>query len=395
MKKLTLILSLLLSLFAKVPALGSELHLSEAPDVTFCIYSSAEAFNLAGVCHQLDQMGLSHQLLAFGAARAQLEKKDPKSCVKLPENLETLGKQGCWNEEAGLTKDQVQALQKLIGNSKLLVIGTGSKTQVEIIQLMHAQNFPILGYYDSFETLESHAFLKDAIPYLEGLFLLTRSQAKELNTLAPNLAGYVIGKDEIDTLMHKRASLDENEQTLQALEASCTFDRSKKTLLYCSGYGPVSDAGFEHFVETMRDLRSKNYNIIVSLHPAPHVTGAYEKALQSHLPRIQIAPKTLSSAQLIEIADYVVTFGSSTLVNSIARQKASCYLIPSSSTFTNAPIEQGWVPCLKSPNEFWAWVVEGKSNVFDLRRELPANSCNEIAKVIATSLNRTERKSLR
>jgi hypothetical protein len=391
MKKLTLILSLSLALFLKVSSFASE-PTKANHDVTFCIYSSAEAFNLTGVCQHLNQMGITHQVIAFGAARSELEKSDPTYLVALPENLKTLGYRGCWSEEAGLSKEQIESLYNLIKGSKLLVIGIRSKLQMELIQFFHARNLPVLGYCDSFDTLKGHTFLKSTLPYLQGLFLLTRSQKKELKELAPDLEGYAIGKDEIDQLMQKVTSRSENEATLQAIEAACAFDRSKKMLLYCSGDGLTSDAGFQLFYETMKDLRSKHYNIIVSLHPAPHATGAYEKALQKQLPRIQIAPKTISSAKLIEIADIVVTFGSSTLVNSIARKKASCYLVPSNSTFTNAPIQSGWVPCLRSPKEFWTWVVEGNSDVFDLRSELPKDSCCEMAKIISTYLSKTEKK---
>ncbi len=365
------------------------------PALAFCLYSSAEAFNLAPTFTLLEKRGIPFYILSFGAAQHALKKMHVKNLVPLDTPLNELGQKGCWNISEKLSNKQKHQIFSLIKGSRLIFSGTASQIQVDIIKEAKQKGLDCLGYYDSFETLGAHPFLSKALPHLKTLFVPTKSHVKKALELMPKLSVIAVGKSEIDTLTYniKNANLDELEGTKKRLIKDLNLDPKKRTILYCAGYGSDYEQGFGLFASAMREMNSHKFNVLVSLHPAPHINGHFEEQIINRMcPNVKLAPKSFQSHELIAIADYVLTFTSSTLVNALAFNKRSAYLIPKSNAYTNTPIEAKWAPVLYTPKMLWDWIAEAKKSSFELRSELPENSAEILSDSIITYLDKIEKK---
>lgn len=369
--------------------------LTPPPRLAFCLYSSSEAFNLAPTFTLLEKRGIPFYVLAFGAAQHALKKMHVKNLVALDSPLSELGQKGCWNISEKLSDTQKQQIFSLIKGSRLIFSGTASQIQVDIIKEAKQKGLDCLGYYDSFETLEAHAFLTKALPDLKALFVPTKSHVKKAHALMPKLRVMAVGKSEIDTLTHKikNINLDELEAAKKRLVKDLNLDAKKSIILYCAGYGSDYEQGFSLFASAMRDMNSHKFNVLVSLHPAPHINGHFEEQIISRMcPNVKLVPKSFQSDELIAIADYVLTFTSSTLVNALAFNKHSAYLIPSWSSYTDTPIQAKWAPVLYTPKMLWDWIAKAKNSSFELRSELPENSAKILSDSILTYLDKIEKK---
>lgn len=330
-------------------------HFEKPADIAFVLYSTAEARALRPVIEILHEKGKTTAIIAFGAAKKELS---DLSLEKLPAKFDHVGEKGCWakNDEPAL--DVVPA--------KIALIGLGSSFQVDSAKALHNKKISLIGFYDSFESLDRHPFASKALGSLDILLVPTEAQK-----------GVAVGNHEIDTLMKKE-------------KKPCPFplDPSKSNLLYTGGYGPIYEEGFRLFAKALPAL-TKKYNVLIALHPASFVTGELERELTSEQP-VTIIPKEYPTADLYPHMDRLVTCRSSTLMHALAMGVQSAYLDPAKADFSTIAIKEGWAPLLKSEDELIYWLEKPLDSRPSIREAIPADSARKIAEVILTYLNKTD-----
>jgi len=309
-------------------------------EIAFILYSTTEARAMRPVIEILNDSGLTTAVIAFGAARKELADIPLES---LPKELLSVGENGCWS-----------AKEKPLDSipEKIALIGLGSRFQIETAKKLHERGVRLIGFYDSFESLKTHAFAKEAIPYLANLLVPTKSQ------------GYTpVGNHEVDILLSKP-------------KAPCPFPKKRPVLLYTGGYGPIYEAGFALFAQALKSGLDQKYAVWIAEHPAPFVDMTWERKLLDGL-EVTFIPKGYPTHLLYPYAERVLTCTSSTLMHALALGRPSAHLTDSS--FSTVAIEKGWAPKLTSSEALLEWLEEEPEHRFDLRAEVPENCAQRTA----------------
>lgn len=316
-------------------------------EIAFVLYSTAEARAMRPVIEILHEKGITTATIAFGAARRELADLFLDSAFEpLPEELSTVGEKGCWSEE----ESPLETIAE-----KIALIGLSSRFQVETAKKLHAKGVRLIGFYDSFESLKTHAFAGEALDYLSDVLVPTRAQ------------GYTpVGNHEIDALLTKP-------------KAPCPFPAKRPVLLYTGGYGPTYEAGFSLFAQALRQGLDKKYTVWIAGHPAPFVTSDWERVLLEGL-EVTFIPKGYPTHLLYPYAARVVTCTSSTLMHALALGRPCAYL--TDSAFSTVAIDKGWAPKLTSSDALIDWLQSTSEQTFDLSSELPKNCAKRVAEML-------------
>lgn len=333
-------------------------HHEQPVDVAFCLYSTAEARALKPVIRLLHEAHKTTAVIAFGAAQKELADIE---LVQLPENAAHIGADGCWNER--------ETTAKVTACARIFFTGLGSRLQVNSAEAMHKKGARVIGFLDSFETLKTHAFASQALPALDKLLVPTHAQTKGIPK------AIAVGNCELD---HLHTLPPERPHT------------HKPTILYTGGYGPIYEAGFALFVQALKERGlAERYHVLIALHPAPFVDGAFERALLGDLP-VSILPKNTPIEELYLSVDRVVTCTSSTLMHALHLGLPACYLFEKETAFSNVAIEAEWAPALHTAEELTCWLEKEAAPPVSLREEIPPNAAENIFKLLAETELRKE-----
>ena len=255
----------------------------------------------------LDRVGVGYKILATNTARDLL--KDHPHRVPLPEEVSDLWRQrspSAWHAQGQLN---------LALSVPCVVTGLVSEFQQKWATYFRHAGKAVVGYWDGFDV----DWLRNAAdPFrqvLTHLMTPSRDTAAIFQRRFPNIPVVPLGQPTLESI-----PMTMQGTSAQSLANALNLDLNKPTLLFVGGYGPGYAEAFSLFCESAKTF--KNANLLVSLHPK--VSGEGESAiLQSLEPNqsIQVIPKSITTAEVLKIADVVLSQDSTMTVQSLLQGK--------------------------------------------------------------------------
>jgi hypothetical protein len=271
------------------------------PAITFVLHDTGETGALAPVMQKLDSQGVDYSISADGTARS-LVAGNPHLA---PTQQEVSAAQQT-NPRLALWMQQrlIRATQ-----AKVCVTGLVSDFQKQWAAFFRQSGRRVVGYYDGFRVNLNPQ--QNSVNAFQGVL-------SDLITPSQDTAAYFQGNGfgNIPVSVLGQPSLESISQTIQqvhptALAQQLGVKTGQLTLLFVGQYGPGYEQAFQLFCQTAQHL--PNANLLVSLHPNVEVDGSLERNLLQQYGlqnRVRVIPKTISTAQVLPLADAVLTLHS-------------------------------------------------------------------------------------
>lgn len=363
-------------------------------NVLFCLYSQAEASDLSEIYTKINDRKAVIRVLAFGAARDFLLKKNPGLLIPI-DGLEEIGEKGCYREKK-IKKETFQKIVESIEQSNIFITGFGSNFQLDILKRISPESkiFSI-GYYDPFQSFQDHAFAKRLFQReepisLDALLVPCLGLKEECASQFPKMDIQVVGKRDLD---HFESSPKEKNWDILK-RASLNWNPENLTFLYGGCYGPGYKDDFRLFLKSIKDCRklvSKTIDVWVSLHPAKECTGEFEREeiKKFELDGVIVCQKNIPTVSLLPFADLYLSSTSGTVLSANAFGVPSFYI---SKNYSNYLIAKQIVQKAVKKKEVVKLFKNAKPlETSLLRNEIPKNATENIANYLNKVINSLER----
>jgi len=177
---------------------------------------------------------------------------------------------------------------------------------------------------------------------------------------SPSTHYHVVGKPTLEIWKREIAQVDRN----QAIAKSGLPDQGGPIVLFIGGYGNEYDVVNPLYDQYAAQLRACGYRVILQPHP-------------------KVAPAPLKMVEALALADYVVGFNSSVILDSALIGKNALYLVPSNLSYSHFAISQGLISKVSDFGQLISY-IESRKEPTEVRIELslPDNSIDLISNLV-------------
>lgn len=300
-----------------LPPVSQAYQSSSVPAAAFVLHDAGETKALVPVMQTLDSKGVDYSILATGTARA-LVRGNPHLIPTLQE-IST-----AQQTNPGLALGMLQQLNRAL-QAKVCVTGLVSNFQKQWADFFRQAGRHVVGYYDGFRFNYNPS--ENPVNAFRGV--LTSLITPSLDTGAYFRAN---GFGTISVSVLGQPSLESIDQTIQqvnpaALAQQLGIKPGQPTLLFVGQYGIDYEQAFRLFCQAAQRL--PNTNLLVSLHPKVDVDGSMERTILQQYGlqnRVQVIPKSISTAQVLPLTDVVLTLHSTMATQAFLNGKKVIYV---------------------------------------------------------------------
>jgi hypothetical protein len=316
-----------------------------APAFAFVLHDAGETRALLPVMQKLGTAGVDYVVVAESTARTLLQ-GDPHLAPNPQEITATE------RTNPALAAEMKQQLDRLI-QAQVCVTGLVSSFQKQWADFFRQSGRRVVGYYEGFSfpanpvKNRANAFqgsLTDLMTATEGSAAYFRRQGFE------NIPVSVVGQPTLESMPRVTQGTDP-----ALLANELLLMPNEPVILFVGQYGPEYEQALSLFCQTASQLSGAN--LLVSLHP--QTSGDFERSMLQQaglLDRIQLVPKSVSTAQALAVANVTLAHSSTVATQAFLQGKKVIFVGNQDSDVCNPLEARGLASRCVTPNALTASV---------------------------------------
>lgn len=291
----------------------------------FVLYDAGETYGLRPVINEYVKAKKPFKVLVMGTART-LFNQEPY-ILDITQDCGISVKVGRveWKRNKSL---KIRDLQKVVKcyTPDLLVTGTVSQVQYQLVKAFSKLNIKSVGFIDAFTAVQKKSIVR-RFPRNTTYTVVPTQKVKD--SIGKSEKIIVMGQPSFEQWAQRAKVIDK-----EKLKNHFTHN---KNILFIGSYGKGYAEVFKHFLSSVKHL-PLNIGISVSLHPKSD--GIIEKRLIAKLKsRVVVLTKKIKTYEWSSISDLIICYRSTVCIQALALKKKVAYFELDSSDHSNFLID--------------------------------------------------------
>ena len=323
--------------------------------MAFVLFDAGETNALLPVMEELQKSHVEFKVWAFGTAWTIM--KNHANCFDIHAVLGISEKinQKAWERQRPLKDAIIDTIVSLF-TPGIVITGTVSEIQKQLVIKYKAQGADVIAYYDSFAPINPTDYTLPFLSLASKILVPSQIVADSIHLIDPAINIDIVGQPILEQWIEQNRTID-----LQKIREKLHIDNKKPFLVYISGYGQDYEEAFTMFSNAVQYV--DHFQIGISLHPK--MNGTLErKILEQHdCPHVFFIPKEVDTNSAVAVSDLVVNWRSTVGVLAAFLGKPVVYLDVKGTPYHSLAIEKGWAEQIVDAGDFLKMLIEFETEI--------------------------------
>lgn len=336
-------------------------------EILFVLHNAGETYDLLPVIQRLAEREANYAVLTLGVAtdlvKGKIDKNHTVTLSRL--GIETVVDK-TFPREKTLLCEEIEKITQLLPVQQV-VSGNATAIQDQIINAYKKKNARTYVYWDNFNSIGNDPYFEIAQKVIRSAACAlfpskVCSEAKEFHDLKTKI---VVGKPSMQEWKRSFDAIDTKEIRLKL-----GVNDNARIITWIGGYGSQHKKAFELFVSCVKQLPIEELpaKVIIQQHPNAKKEELDPCTYFEKDDPLLISENThLSTQEAVAVADCVMTYNSTALIQAMLLGKNGFYVIPPHDTTSNILFEKGFANIAYDPQTFYeGFKASNQENLWEL-----------------------------